>query len=378
MKALLLGCGEMGGETLRDLYRYGNLDDIVVGTRTPEKVHSLLTGLRGTHTHVSAVPIDAGDEDALVALMKNTDVAVNCVGPNYRYELPVARAAIRAHVHLVDMNDEFETTLKMLDLDEAARVAGIIVVLGLGGSPGINNVLVRAAANQLDDVQEIHTSWVMSGADPGGPALSYHLLYSLSGRGLTYHDGKFVEVQSFRDGKERLEFPDPVGSMDVYHIGHPEPIMLARSFPGAMLIDNKASFNPPSVNDEIIRLGAMIRDGRGPRRENGRDMDVMDTAALSLHRMCKGLDGVPKQAALRIHVKGIKKTKTRNIYFTSAGMLAPATGIPAAIGALMILGGKVAARGVLPPEQCLDPDDFLYEILTRRRVSTLNGWIDEN
>jgi len=104
----------------------------------------------------------------------------------------------------------------------------------------------------------------------------------------------------------------------------------------------------------------------------------MDTAALSLHRMCKGLDGVPKQAALRIHVKGIKKTKTRNIYFTSAGMLAPATGIPAAIGALMILGGKVAARGVLPPEQCLDPDDFLYEILTRRRVSTLNGWIDEN
>ncbi len=377
MKALLLGCGEMGGEALKDLYRYGNLDDLVVGTRSPARAEPSVAALRGRPTHVSVVPVDAGDEDALVSLMKGTDVVVNCAGPNYRYEIPVARAAIRARVNLVDLNDEFETTGRMFELDEAARGAGITVVLGLGGCPGIDNILVRAAANQLDEVEEIHTAWVMSGPDPGGLALSYHLLYSLSGRGLTYENGRFVEIQSFQDGRERLEFPDPVGALDVFHIGHPEPLTLARSFPEAAVIDNKATFNPPLVNAEIMRLGNMIREGTGPNRVEGRDMDIMDSAAASLQRMCRTLDGVPKQAALRINVKGRKKNKTRSIFFSSVGGLAPATGIPASIGALMLLEGRVSAKGVLPPEECIEASDFLYEILTRRNVAPLNGWVDE-
>ncbi len=327
---------------------------------------------------MTPVAVDAADEDALVRLMKGMDVVVNCIGPNYQYELPVARAAIRARTSLVDLNDEFETTKKMFDLDEEARAAGIIIVLGLGGCPGINNVLVRAAANQLDEVREIHTAWVMSGADPGGPALSRHLLFSLSGRGLTYQSGTFTEVRSFRDGRERIDFPEPVGPMDVFHIGHPEPIMLARSFPAAEMIDDKATFNPPSVNDEIVRLGAMVREGTGPHRIGDCDMDIMEQAALTLHRTCKGLEGVSPQAALRVDVKGCRRHREVSIHFSSAGRLGPATGIPASIGALMVLDGKVTARGVQPPEACIDPDDFLFEILTRRNVSTLNGWVDEH
>ena len=377
MNALLLGCGEMGGEALQDLYQYGNFDKIVVGTRGTDKAERLVRTLRGKKTHIAVVPVDANDEDALVSLMNGAAVVVNCVGPNYAYELPITRAAIRARVNLVDLNDEFETTFKMYELDEAARHAGITVVLGLGGSPGIDNILVRAAANQLDEVREIHTAWVMSGADPGGLALSYHLLYSLSGLGLTYRNGKLDEIQSFRDGKERLEFPEPVGALDVYHIGHPEPVTLARSFPDAAVIDNKATFNPPLVNAEIVRLGNMVREGTGPHRIDGRDMDVMDTAASSLHRMCRNLGGVSKQAALRVNVKGRKKNKARSIFYSSVGGLAPATGIPASIGALMLAEGRVSAKGVLPPEECIEPSDFLYEILTRRNVAPLNGWVEE-
>ena len=378
MKALLLGCGEMGEEALRDLYKYGSFGEIIVGTRSKEKAERLAKTLAGKRTRVSAVQVDALDEDALAALMKGADVVVNCVGPNYMYELPVARAAIRARVHLVDLNDEFEITCRMFDLDEEAREAGITIVLGLGGCPGIDNILVRAAANQLDEVREVHTAWVMSGADPGGLALSRHLLYSLSGRGLTYREGKFVEVQSFRDGRETVEFPEPVGAVDVYHVGHPEPIALARSFPAAEVIDDKATFVPPSVNEEIVRLGKTVRDGTGVHRVEGRDMDVMESAALSLHSMCRDLKGVSPEAALRVNVKGKKKNKVKSIFFSSAGRLAPATGIPASIGALMLAEGKVSARGVLPPEQCLDPNDFLFEILTRRNVAHLNGWVDEN
>ena len=94
--------------------------------------------------------------------------------------------------------------------------------------------------------------------------MSYHLLYSLSGKALTYRDGKLVEVQLFIDGKERISFPEPVGAVDVYHVGHPEPITLSRCFKEAKIVDDKATFCPPFVNDLIVNLGKMALEAKAP------------------------------------------------------------------------------------------------------------------
>jgi saccharopine dehydrogenase-like NADP-dependent oxidoreductase len=375
-KVLVLGCGEMGEEAIPDLYRSGKFGELAVGTRSLDKARQLLSKLQGQPTKVSAFALDLQHAPDLPETMKGFDVVVNCVGPNYKYEVLVAKAAIRARVPLVDINDDYTTTLEMFDLDEAARKSGIAIILGLGASPGVNNVLVRAAANQLDDVEEIHTAWVMSGSDPGGPALSYHLLYSLSGRALTYQDGKFVEVRSFVDGKERLEFPEPVGAIDVYYIGHPESITLARVFKGARVADDKATFHPAIVNDWIVGLGTMAREAGGPVRVNGQDVDPWDFAAALLHQRCHSLKDVPQQGALRVEVKGRKGNKTRKVFFSSAGRIAQGTGIPASIGAQMLVEGKVEGVGVLPPEACIEPTGFLYELLSRN-IGKLNGWVED-
>lgn len=378
MKALLLGCGQMGESATRDLYQYGNLDELRIGTRNVEKARAIVEALKGRKTKMTIHQVDAFDVEAVKLLMQGVDVAVNCVGPNYKYELPVAQAAIATGVNLVDINDEYEVTFKMLELDEQAKQAGIIIILGLGASPGVNNVLVRAAANQLDTVKEIHTAWVMSAADPGGPALSYHLLYSLSGKGFTFADGKLVEIDSFVNGRETVEFPAPVGHIDVFHVGHPEPITLSRVFKGVRYVDNKASFNPPVVNQVIRNLGSLIRHANGnPIRVNGQMMDVMDFAAAYLHQTCKRMADVPYAGGIRVMVSGTKRGKTREVHFTSAGRIAQGTGIPASIGAIMLLQGKITAKGVIPPEACIEPNDFLFEILDRRNVAKLNGWIKE-
>ncbi|OYV88111.1 MAG: hypothetical protein B7Z63_01275 [Ignavibacteriae bacterium 37-53-5] len=265
----------------------------------------------------------------------------------------------------------------MYDLDELARKAKILLVLGLGGCPGIDNVLVRSAANRLDEVEEIRTAWVMSGADPGGLALSYHLLYSLSWKAFTVNDGKMIEVQSFRDGKEKLAFPAPVGEIDVFHIGHPEPITLWRTFPNAKLVENKTTFVPSEVNELILKLGKVIRGEECPLKANGSVIDSMDSAARHLHKTCKNLENVRPEAALRVEVGGVKKGKRRRVIFSSVGRLARATGIPASIGAIVISKSKTKMKGVHPPEACIEPNDFLYEILDRRNVAQLNGWIEE-
>ncbi len=376
MRALVLGCGEMGEVAARDLHRHGELDTIRVATRTPERARGLLSDLAGRPA-LEFAGVDAGDEDAVLQLMRGCEVAVNCVGPNYKYELPVARAAIRARVPLVDINDDHETTLSMLELDERARAAGIVVVLGLGASPGVNNVLVRAAANQLEEVDEIHTSWIMSAADPGGLALSYHLLHSLSGRALTWRDGRMLEAASFVDGCEAIDFPEPVGRLDVFHVGHPEPITLARAFPRARVVDDKASFQPPLVNDVIRSLGRMVHEAPGLVPCGGSLVDPMDFAAAYLRIYCKSLRGVGADGALRVEVIGRLRGKRRRVVFACAGRLGQGTGVPASIGALMILHGKVPKTGVLPPEDCIEPEEFLYELFNRRNLAQLLGWAED-
>jgi len=376
VKALVFGCGEMGEEAIQELYQNGGLDEILVATRNPDRVGEVAGRLSGKETRIRAerVDLDAGHD--LAPLIKGYDVAVNCAGPNYKYEVPVAQAAIRAGVSLVDINDDYETTFRMLDLDAEARRAGVLVILGLGASPGINNVLVRAAADKLDTVEEIHTAWVMSGADPGGRALSYHLLYSLSGQALTVQDGRMVEVRSFVDGRERLEFPPPVGPLDVYYIGHPEPITLSRAFPEARVVNDKATFHPSFVNDLIIALGGMARQAKGPLSISGHDVDPMDYAVECFHAICKGLPQVPKEGALRVEVRGRRRGRPWRVFFSSAGRIGQGTGIPAGVGAEFILHGRVQAKGVKAPEECLEPREFMAAVLSRN-IGQLNGWEEE-
>jgi saccharopine dehydrogenase (NAD+, L-lysine-forming) len=304
-------------------------------------------------------------------------VAVNCVGPNYRYEVGVARAAIHAGVHLVDINDDYETTLEMFGLDAEARARGVVVVLGLGASPGVNNVLVRAAAHQLDEVEQVHTSWVMSAADPGGLALARHLIHSLSKRALTGRGGRLEEVESFVDGGEDVDFPPPLGRRRVFHVGHPEPITLLRAYPSARVVDDKATFQPASVNALIRDLGRLVREAPGPIACGGVRVDPMDFAAAYLRAACKALPGVTPEGGLRVEVVGTRRGRRRRVVFATAGRLGQGTGVPASIGAQMILQGLVTERGVRPPEECIDHEEFLYQLFERRNLAELRGWVEE-
>jgi saccharopine dehydrogenase-like NADP-dependent oxidoreductase len=365
MKVLVLGCGEMGTSAVEDLYAYGKFKEVIVATRSVDKVKTLLPKLKRRRVKVTPFELNIENGNRLVDLMRNCDVAINCIGPNYKYEVKVAEAAIEAKTDLIDINDDYEATYEMWKLDEQAKEAGIIIVMGLGASPGINNVFVRACADQLETVDEIHTTWVMSGTDPGGLALAYHLLYSLSGKALTYENNEMIEVESFVDGKERIEFLDPVGPLDVFHVGHPEPITLSRAFPTAKTVDDKATFNPPFINDIIRDLGKLARESEGPININGSKVDPMDFAAAYFHKKCKSLKDFPKEGALRTDVKGRRNGESKIITYTSSGVITSGTGTPASMGAQMLIDGHIQGKGVLAPEECVDWRVFIQTIVSR-------------
>ena len=58
MKALILGCGEMGEEALQELFLHGDLREIAVATRNPAKVNAVLSRLGPGKSRVQVERVD--------------------------------------------------------------------------------------------------------------------------------------------------------------------------------------------------------------------------------------------------------------------------------------------------------------------------------
>jgi saccharopine dehydrogenase-like NADP-dependent oxidoreductase len=64
-------------------------------------------------------------------------------------------------------------------------------------------------------------------------------------------------------------------------------------------------------------------------------------------------------------VKGARNGKQVTYTADMAGRMAPGTGLPASIAALMMDAGEVTVKGVVAPEGCIDPEKFLAALIKR-------------
>ncbi len=365
MKVLALGCGEMGKVAIRDLVEYGDFGEVVVGDIDLKKTEDFVEKLKSEKTKVSAKFVDVIDDEKLVNLMGHFDVVLSCVGPFYKFALPVVNAAIQARVDLVDICDDYDSTSKVLELDSAAKEAGITVISGLGVSPGATNILAKAAAEMLDEPEEVHIALLMGAPDLGGVAEISHRFHSMYGKVPTFQNGKFIKVRALIDGKETVEFPKPFGRFEVFHIGHPEPITIPRYMKKVKYVDTKCVLNPPSVKDVIVSLGDMGFSSEEPLDVKSASVRPLDFAAAFVYKLSSHIKDVPKLGAIRVEVGGMKNDKKTRIIFASTGRMNEGTGIPVSIGAQMLAKGRIKDKGVFAPEGCIDPSEFITEFMRR-------------
>jgi saccharopine dehydrogenase-like NADP-dependent oxidoreductase len=365
MKALVLGCGEMAQPAIEDLAKHGVFNRLTVASRHPQRAEAFLATLPPRCPKIELVAIDVLDHSALVRLMRGHDVVCNLAGPNFRNAVAVGRAAIGAGVSLVDVSDDWAATLQLLDLHADAERTGITLLIGMGASPGVTNVLARYGTDRLDRVEEVRTSWIMRGSDAGGPALAAHLLYSLPDRAFVLEEGMLHEVRPFVDGKEVIDYPE-LGPIEVMHVGHPEPLTLARFISGLRYADDKATFLPVAVNQMIMDLGHLARSA-DPVTLDGIVVDPMEFATMYLYQACKRMTDEPQTGALRTEVRGELAGRAVRCVYSATGRIGMGTGIPCAIAAQLIAAGSIQRRGVFPPEAegVLDPELFLLAVEMR-------------
>jgi lysine 6-dehydrogenase len=364
MRALVLGgAGGMGQGVARDLIKQQQVTDVVLADLYPDP-ERLAPKLRDSEK-VNLIKMDVNDHGGMVDSFKEIDVVINCAGPFYKTAVPVAKAAVEAKVNYIDICDDYEGTeiLFNSEIDKMAREAGITVLTGMGSDPGTNNVLVKWYADRLDSVDEIYLYWVVSIAELAGAAWD-HSLHMTLGKIPQYLNGELVHVEG---GTEEVaeEFLEPLGTCHVRYVGHPQPLTIPKYIKGVKNVVIKGALIPQWVDELITQQKDTGLLGKDPIDIKGTKVTPYDLALKLWETIPEGKDNGPQASGLKVIVKGEKAGKKVTYTADMVGRMAPGTGLPASIAALMMDAGDVTEKGVVAPEGCIDPEKFLAAFLRR-------------
>jgi len=343
-------------------------DEYIVADKDIEAARRLSSELG--EDRVKAVELNADDPQSLQDAIAGASVILNCVGPFYKYGPPILEAAIEAGIDYVDICDDLDATEAMLAMDGKAADAGISALIGMGSSPGMANLLVKFTAETLlDQVDSVDIYHAHGGEDVEGPAVIKHRFHSMEIDIPMFLGGEYKTVRLFEESGKALEeetdFRD-VGTYPVYGYPHPETMTLPKYIKGVKRVTNLGLVIPVSYAELIksmVRLGLTSDE---PLEVQGQEIIPREFAvAFVISRR----DGLLKEAGidfprgcLKIVVKGSKGGDPNTYVFqmSSSGMgMGEGTGIPAALGAIVMGQGKITLKGAFPPEADVNPLDMI-------------------
>ena len=400
------GAGAMGRWTVRDLTESEGVDEVVVadldGARAREAAGwaAARSGSNGT-AQVSGVAVDAGDPDPLRRAFDGADVVCNCAV--FSLNLPVMEACADTATHYVDLGGLFHTTRRQLELHDRFVAAEVTAVIGMGGSPGITNVLAALAARDLAEVTDVEVrlgvaDFAPSAAPVPVPYAIQTILDEFAVPAMAFLDGRLVEVPAM-SGQEELDFPAPVGRVRVGHTLHSEVATLPLFFAdrGIRSVTFKVGF-PPDFMHKLTLLTALgladtspveLPSGRVVPREllvhcitttattPGPEAAPDDAEAIWVRVRGRraGPSGdpalAPREAPEGPPVERLAECVVRPQPGWQAGAGQVDTGVPPSIVAQFLATKVIDRPGVLAPEDAVPPEPFLAELATRNMEVTL-------
>ncbi len=374
MKALVIGAGMMGSAIAYDLAHSKGVESVVLADIDASKAERSAASIGRC---VTPRRLDLNDRSELLRLMDGMDAAVGAT--SYTHNLFLTNAAIEARVHFCDLGGNMDVVDAQLALNEKAKRSNVCVIPNCGLAPGMACVIAGGAAARVDHVEEIH---LRVGGLPQTPVppLNYQLVFSAEGLVNEYlepaeviRDGAVRHVPSMID-LEEIVFPSPFGALEAFNTSGGVST-LTRMFKGKVRsLDYKtirykghcekfkALLDLGFAGNEPITVGSTVRTARELFEE-----------LLRRKLPANGPDVVLMRVTVAGTLGGSKQTHVYDMidyYDPSSAMtsMMRTTAFPTSIIAQFIADGRVTARGVVPPEQCVPLDPFLAELQKRNIV----------
>ncbi len=367
---VLGGCGAVGSVAVQTLVKSQEFSQIVIGDYNIQRAGEMTRELGDTR--VSALFFDAQDRESVTKAVQGSDVVLNCVGPFYSTVKSIVDIVLKEKIKYVDVCDDVDVTLDMLNMDGKAKEAGIPVLLGMGNSPGITNLLGKLAADLLlDETESIDIFHTHGGEKVEGEGVIGHRFHCMTIDCPMFLEGALRYVKYFEeDGialRQSFEFP-VIGEVPLYPYPHPEQVTMYR-YIKLRQVTNKGSVIPNEYYDLTRDLCGLGLASREPLDVKGQKVVPYDFAVAYILRERERILAESGLSKPRGCVSVIAKGKKDGVYreyrfhlFSESEGLGEGTGIPAAVGAIMMNRGQVKGTGIMPPEACVEPLAFLKTV----------------
>jgi hypothetical protein len=211
MRIFVLGAGATGSLLAELLQRQGHT--VWCGDRDPLRARRFL----GRRSTIAVSEVNARNLRGIVRAARGCQLIVNASASVFNQI--VMRAALRLRAHYVDLSSHLtRNPFKAEQLSYAKRFEekNRTALINVGAAPGLTNLLVKRAAEMLDDVHSVHIRLYESteSDDPisqWSPEVSFDEAIS---NPRVYRHGKFRMEKRFAE-LEKFRFPDPIGAANV-------------------------------------------------------------------------------------------------------------------------------------------------------------------
>ncbi|WP_041963126.1 saccharopine dehydrogenase family protein [Sulfurospirillum cavolei] len=354
---------------------------IVLASRTKSKCDQIAQEIKESlHVNIETAAIDADDVDALVALIEKVKPALvlNIALP-YQ-DLTIMDACVKTKVPYLDTANYEHPDLAKFEYkeqwarDKAFKDAGIMALLGSGFDPGVTNVFCAYAQQYLfDSIESIDILDCNAGDHGYAFATNFNPeinLREVSSKGRYWEEGKWIETEPMAI-KMVWDYPE-VGAKDSYLLYHEELESLCQNIKGLKRIRFFMTFGQSYLTHmKCLENVGMLRidevEHKGMKIVPMEFLKTLLPDPASLGPRTVGFTNIG------CVIEGLKEGKKRKVYIynvcdhqacyreTGAQAVSYTTGVPAMIGAKMMLEGKWSGHGVFNMEQ-FDAKPFMDEL----------------
>ncbi|HCE58892.1 MAG TPA: saccharopine dehydrogenase [Prolixibacteraceae bacterium] len=378
-KVLIIGAGGVGRVVASKCADNPQVfSEILLASRTVSKCETIAREVgKG---RIQTAQVNADNVPEVVALINRfkPELVINVALP-YQ-DLPIMDACLETGVNYLDTANyepkdvaKFEYSWQWA-YHERFKEKGIMAVLGCGFDPGVSGIYTAYAAKHHFD--EIHYLDIVdcNGGDHG-KAFATNFNPEINIREITqpgryWENGKWVETKPF-EIKQAIEYPN-IGKRNSYVLYHEELESLVKNFPTI----KRARFWMTFGEEYLTHLRVIQNIGMSridPVKFKGVDIIPLEFLKAVLPDPGDLGENYTGETSIGCRIKGIKNGKEQTYYVwnncshqvayqeTGTQGVSYTTGVPAMLGAMMVLTGKWSGKGVFNVEE-FNPDPFMEKI----------------
>jgi saccharopine dehydrogenase (NAD+, L-lysine-forming) len=378
-KIMIIGAGGVGSVVAHKCAQSPEIfTDIVLASRTKSKCDLIAKSIQRP---IKTAQVDADNVPELVALIDHfkPEMIINVALP-YQ-DLHIMDACLETNVHYLDTAnyeppDEARFCYKwQWDYHERFKEKGIMALLGSGFDPGVTNVFTAyARKHHFDRIDSLDIFDCNDGDHGQAFATNFNPeinIREITQNGRFYKDNQWIETTPMKYTKT-FDFPENIGNKKMYLLFHEELESLVKHFPEIKsarfwmtFSDNYLNHLKVLENVGMTRIDSVMYEGKEIVPLKFLKALLPDPASLgplTKGRTCIGcyIEGKKNGNLHKIfvynicnHEEAYREVGSQAISYT--------TGVPAMIGAMMMLTKKWMKPGVFNMEQ-FDPDPFMDKL----------------